>query len=161
MNHKGLFGIIGVIGGILMIFSAFHVWVEIELWDYTLLDITGIEIFREWTDIIDMKYAILPVFTIVCGFVVIIMMAVTILDDNERYRKLNIALGFATIVLSIVVIIYSILFVNKTWDFWGWTIHLSDYLAIGFWISMVGSVASLLGGFVPLFRNKRYINDEL
>ena len=154
MRDTGYLGIIGIIGGILMIVGVFLNWIYVDVY-LTDIDLTGWEVFDEWRDTIGLKYAVVPLLALICGILVFIMMTACTFDNKIKYWKTNMVLCWATIILSVILIIYSILFATKEWDFRIVTIRLYKYLDIGFWMTMVGSIAALLGGFVPIIKSRR------
>ncbi len=55
-------------------------------------------------------------------------------------------------ILALVIIIYSFMFMNKTWDYAIITIRLVNYLKVGFWLNMAGSFLAFVGGLVPILK---------
>ena len=152
-RNANILGVVAIVGSVMMIASVFLTWVQIEIealdFDFTL---TGWEVFYEWGDTISMKYAIVPLLSLICGIIVLALMAIVTFFNHGNYRKMNIVIGAITMVLALVIIIYSILFMNKSWDLFIITINLSDYLKYGFWLNMAGSFLAFVGGLVPVLK---------
>lgn len=152
-KYTMMLSVAAVVGAIMMIISVFFTWVDVNIADVHVFSLTGWEIFDEWRDVLDLKNAILPVLSIICGVLVMIMMGVILLDDKDKYRKLNMILGLATSILSICMMIYALVVTQKEWSFLFITIRLFDYLVFGFWITVAGSAISFLGGLIPFLMN--------
>jgi hypothetical protein len=152
-KYTMMLSVAAVVGAIMMIISVFFTWVDVNIAGFHVFSLTGWEIFDEWRDVLDLKNAILPVLSIICGVLVMIMMGVILLDDKDKYRKLNMILGLATSILSICMMVYALVVTQKEWSFLFITIRLFDYLVLGFWITVAGSAISFLGGLIPFLMN--------
>ena len=152
-KYTMMLSVAAVVGAIMMIISVFFTWVDVNIAGVHVFSLTGWEIFDEWRDVLDLKNAILPVLSIICGVLVMIMMGVILLDDKDKYRKLNMILGLATSILSICMMVYALVVTQKEWSFLFITIRLFDYLVFGFWITVAGSAISFLGGLIPFLMN--------
>lgn len=148
-----VFCMIGIVGAILMIASIYVVWVEIDILGFTIGSLTGWEIYSEYRDLFELHNAILPPLSLICGILVLMIMIIVLLDDDDRYRKLNIALGLITSILAVFMLIYAYYVTQKTWEVMSFTVHLYNYLRIGFWMTVTGSVIAFLGGFIPFLKN--------
>ena len=77
-------------------------------------------------------------------------------DVNKMGKSINLLaiIGIIVTILSIAVIVISILFVTQSWDIFGGTIRMSDYIQYGFWISLIGAIITLIGGIMPIAKNR-------
>jgi hypothetical protein len=152
-RSASILGIVAIVGSVMMITSVFLTWVQIQIevidFDFKL---TGWEVFFDWRDIIQLKYAIVPLLSLICGIIVLVLMTIVTFNNRGNYRKMNIILGAITMVLALVIIIYSYMFMNKTWDYAIITIRLVNYLKVGFWLNMAGSFLAFVGGLVPILK---------
>lgn len=152
-RSANVLGVIAIVGSVMMIASVFLTWVQIQIevleFDFKL---TGWEVFFDWRDVIKLKYAIVPLLSLICGIIVLVLMTIVTFNNRGNYRKMNIILGAITMILALVIIIYSFLFMNKTWDYAIITIRLVNYLKVGFWLNMAGSFLAFVGGLVPILK---------
>ncbi len=152
-KSANVLGVIAIVGSVMMIASVFLTWVQIQIevidFDFKL---TGWEVFFDWRDVIKLKYAIVPLLSLICGIIVLVLMTIVTFNNRGNYRKMNIILGAITMILALVIIIYSFLFMNKTWDYAIITIRLVNYLKVGFWLNMAGSFLAFVGGLVPILK---------
>lgn len=152
-RSANILGVIAIVGSVMMIASVFLTWVQIQIevleFDFKL---TGWEVFFDWRDVIKLKYAIVPLLSLICGIIVLVLMTIVTFNNRGNYRKMNIILGAITMILALVIIIYSFLFMNKTWDYAIITIRLVNYLKVGFWLNMAGSFLAFVGGLVPILK---------
>ena len=152
-RSANILGIVAIVGSVMMIASVFLTWVQIQIevleFDFKL---TGWEVFFDWRDVIQLKYAIVPLLSLICGIIVLALMTIVTFNNRGNYRKMNIILGAITMILALVIIIYSFMFMNKTWDYAIITIRLMNYLKVGFWLNMAGSFLAFVGGLVPILK---------
>jgi len=152
-RSANILGVIAIVGSVMMIASVFLTWVQIQIevleFDFKL---TGWEVFFDWRDVIKLKYAIVPLLSLICGIIVLVLMTIVTFNNRGNYRKMNIILGAITMILALVIIIYSFMFMNKTWDYAIITIRLVNYLKVGFWLNMAGSFLAFVGGLVPILK---------
>ena len=152
-RSANVLGVIAIVGSVMMIASVFLTWVQIQIevleFDFKL---TGWEVFFDWRDVIKLKYAIVPLLSLICGIIVLVLMTIVTFNNHGNYRKMNIILGAITMILALVIIIYSFMFMNKTWDYAIITIRLVNYLKVGFWLNMAGSFLAFVGGLVPILK---------
>ncbi len=159
-KYTMLLSVAALVGAIMMIVSVFFIWVDVNAAGFHILHLTGWEIFDEWRDVLELKNAILPLLSIICGTLIIVIMAVILLDDKERYWKLNMILGLAASCLAIFMIAYAMVVAQKEWTFSIITIRLFKYLTFGFWITVAGSAIAFFGGLLPFLINVRKIRSQ-
>ncbi|MBE6523085.1 MAG: hypothetical protein E7Z62_08215 [Thermoplasmata archaeon] len=152
-RSANILGVIAIVGSVMMIASVFLTWVQIqiEVLEFNF-KLTGWEVFFDWRDVIKLKYAIVPLLSLICGIIVLVLMTIVTFNNRGNYRKMNIILGAITMILALVIIIYSFMFMNKTWDYAIITIRLVNYLKVGFWLNMAGSFLAFVGGLVPILK---------
>lgn len=144
-----LLGIISLVGAALIIIGVFMNWLATDLLDYT---ITGWNLYTDWTDVT--KYAYLPLADLIFGIVVIALMIIPVFCNIDRFKRINNILGILTVILSIAILVVSLMFITKEIDFYLFTIHISNHLKIGFWMTIIGIALTIVGGFMPLVKNR-------
>lgn len=149
-----LLAIIGIIGGTMMIVGVFLTWVDLKVVGVSLGTATGWDIFDGLKDVENIKYTFLPLLDLIAGILAVLMMIIPTFANVDGYKKANNALGIIVTILSIAVIVISILFMTQSWDIFGGTIRMSDYIQYGFWISLIGAIITLIGGIMPIAKNR-------
>jgi len=149
-----LLAIIGIIGGAMMIVGVFLNWININVAGISIGTATGWDIFDGLKDVSQIKYTFLPLLDLIAGILAVIMLIVPTFANVDGYKKANNILGIIITILSIVVIVISILFMTQSWDLSLVTIHMSDYIQYGFWISLIGAIITLIGGIMPIAKNR-------
>ncbi len=149
-----LLAIIGIIGGAMMIVGVFLTWVDFKVVGISLGTATGWDIFDGLKDVDGIKYTFLPLLDLIAGIIAVIMMIIPTFANVDGYKRANNALGIIVTILSIVVIVISILFMTQSWDLSLVIIHMSDYIQYGFWISLIGAIITLIGGIMPIAKNR-------
>ena len=149
-----LLAIIGIIGGAMMIVGVFLNWININVAGISIGTATGWDIFDGLKDVSQIKYTFLPLLDLIAGILAVIMLIAPTFANVDGYKKANNILGIIITILSIVVIVISILFMTQSWDLSLVTIHMSDYIQYGFWISLIGAIITLIGGIMPIAKNR-------
>ena len=149
-----LLAIIGIIGGAMMIVGVFLNWININVAGISIGTATGWDIFDGLKDVSQIKYTFLPLLDLIAGILAVIMLIVPTFANVDGYKKANNILGIIITILSIVVIVISILFMTQSWDLSLVTIHMSDYIQYGFWITLIGAIITLIGGIMPIAKNR-------
>ena len=149
-----LLAIIGIIGGAMMIVGVFLNWININVAGISIGTATGWDIFDGLKDVSQIKYTFLPLLDLIAGILAVIMLIVPTFANVDGYKKANNILGIIITILSIVVIVISIPFMTQSWDLSLVTIHMSDYIQYGFWISLIGAIITLIGGIMPIAKNR-------
>ena len=153
-SNINILGILGIIGGAMMIVGVFLDWVTINVVGVTIGSATGWDIFDGLKDAGSIKYTYLPLLDLICGIIAVIAMIVPTFANVDGYKKANNVLGIVVTVLSIAVIVISILFLTQSWTIGPVSIHMSDFIQFGFWICMIGAVITLIGGIMPIAKNR-------
>ena len=150
-KNLNLLGIISLVGALAVRGGVFMTWLATDLLEYT---ITGWELYTEWTDIIDTKYTFLPLADLIFGIAVMMLMIMPTFCNGDRFKKTNNILGLITVVVAIVMMVISALFIVKDIDILWFTIHIGNHLKMGFWMTLIGMVLIIVGGFMPLVKNR-------
>ncbi len=150
-KNLNLLGIISIVGAIIVIVGVFMTWLATDLLDYT---ISGWELYTEWTDVLDTKYTFLPLADLIFGIIIIVMMIIPTFCNIDRFKKANNIIGLITVIAAVVMLIISGLFIIKDIDIWLITIHMGNHLKIGFWLTLVGTALIIVGGFMPIVKNR-------
>ena len=144
-------GIIGIIGAIIMIVGVFLNWITLDAGFLGSTSWTGLEVFngdKHLNDLLNVKYAFVPLFALICGIISLALMILPTVMNNEKFEKINNILGIVTLVLSIIVVIFGILFLTQDLG----TKYAS--IQIGFWLTFIGGIITLIGGAMPIVKNK-------
>ncbi|MBE6524033.1 MAG: hypothetical protein E7Z65_04065 [Thermoplasmata archaeon] len=105
---------------------------------------------------LDFSYQFVPMVSLVGGILAILLMIVPTFMNTEKFETLNNILGIITLILSAVVVICGILFYTQSWSTPMGSVSLTDLYSIGtgFWIVIVGAIITLVGGLMPIIKNK-------
>ena len=78
----------------------------------------------------------------------------------EKFEQINNILGLVALILAIVAVICGFLFELQTCQFYGVEYKLADQFSIGagFWLCIVGAIITVIGGIMPILKNKGIIN---
>ncbi len=148
-SNFNLLGIIGLVGAILMVVGVFLEWV-----DYGVLgSASGWDVFNNWGDT-EVKYTYVPLVSLICGIISLVLMIVPTFMNVDKFQKINNILGIVALILSLVVVVCGLLFYLQSWGSGLVTISLSNYIQFGFWIVLVGGIITLVGGLMPIVKNK-------
>lgn len=144
-------GVIGLVGSGIVIIGVFMSWVA---FDTLSLAISGWDLYTEWTDVLKTKYTLLPLADLIIGIIVMAMMMMPTFVNRSGFRKMNNILGLLTVLIAVVMLIISGLFILKDIEVLFITIHVGNHLKIGFWMTLIGYSLIVIGGFMPLVKNK-------
>ena len=86
----------------------------------------------------------------------LVLMIVPTFVNVDKFEKINNILGIITLILSIIVVICGFLFYLQSWDVLGTKVSLTDVydVGIGFWLVIVGGIITMIGGLMPIIKNK-------
>jgi len=142
-----LLGIIALVGAIIMIVGVFLDWLT---FDFIIKgsSYNGLDIFNDS----DLDYKFVPIVSLVCGIIALCLMILPTFMNNDKFEKINNILGIVTLILSAVVIICGILFYTQSSN----GVSLTDVydIKIGFWLVLIGAIITLVGGLMPIVKNK-------
>jgi len=161
-----LLAIIGLIGAVLMVIGVFLGWLTPEGWlgarEYTGMDIinnvdniaTGLHLGT--VTIGALSYSFLPLLALICGIVAIVLMLITTFCNSDKLKNINNILGIIVLILAIVIVIVAILFYTQSWPLIGGSVALTDRFAvgIGLWLVLAGGIITVIGGIMPVVKNK-------
>lgn len=149
-------GIIGIIGAIIMIVGVFLSWINYNqplLLTEINISWTGLEVFngdKNLSTYLDVKYTFVPLFALICGIISLLLMILPTVMNNEKFENINNILGIVTLILSVIVVIFGILFLTQDMG----TLARYASIKIGFWLSFIGGIITLIGGAMPIVKNK-------
>lgn len=149
-------GIIGVIGAIIMVVGVFLNWIAYDqplLLTHLVESWTGLDVFngaKNLSTLLDVKYTFLPLFSLICGIIAIVLMILPIVKNDDKFATINNILGIIVLILSAIVVIFGILFLTQDMG------ALGKYasIQIGFWLTFIGGIITLVGGAMPIVKNK-------
>jgi hypothetical protein len=79
----------------------------------------------------------------------------------DKFKQINNILGLIALILAIVVVICGILFYSQKVDLVLDEVSLTKYLdsmdyhiGIGFWLVLVGGIITIVGGLMPILKEK-------
>ena len=165
-------GAIGILGTILMIIGVFLAWMTVDnivapgSTTYTGMDIfnqvDGIKSFDYgYASFSGMKYTFVPMAALVCGIISLLLMILPTFMNMSNFQQINNILGIVALVLSVVVVIFGLLFglQEATITVMGAETKLGLFAGhvtakAGYWLTMVGAVITLVGGAMPIVKNK-------
>lgn len=147
-SNINILGIIGIVGAILMIVSVFLTWAEINLILFKGTA-TGWEIFTD-SNLSKLDYSFTPLVALISGIVSLVAMILPTFANSDSLKKTNNILGIVSLIIAIVVIVLGILFMTQSWE----GISMMDYIQYGFWLTLIGAIIVVIGGIMPLAKNK-------
>ena len=150
MKNMNLLGIIAIIGAVILIVGVFLTWLSIG--DATA---SGWKVYTDAKDS-DMKYTFVPLLALICGIISLVLMIVPTFMNVDKFKQINVILGLIALILAIVVVICGILFYTQSWTAFGVTIKLTDIykIGIGFWLVLIGGIITMVGGLMPIIKEK-------
>ena len=150
MKNMNLLGIIAIIGAVILIVGVFLTWLSIG--DTTA---SGWKVYTDAKDS-DMKYTFVPLVALICGIISLVLMIVPTFMNVDKFKQINVILGLIALILAIVVVICGILFYTQSWTAFGVTIKLTDIykIGIGFWLVLIGGIITMVGGLMPIIKEK-------
>ena len=141
-KNINILGIIAIIGAILMVVGVFLDWGAFSAYGLINVHISGWQIFADWGDI---DYSFVPLVSVICGIIALVAMVIPTFVNNDGFKKINNILGLVVLILALVAVILDLMFFSKYGD---------AGLAIGFWLVLVGAIITLVGGLMPIVKNK-------
>ena len=140
---SNLFGILAIVGGLLMIVGVFMDWVVFDLDFLGTETVSGMEVLDELgSDEVSM-YA--PMIALVIGVVSLLMGGVSLLGKADDMKRI---ISIATIILAIIVVIFAFMFNGEFSD--------DDFGIVeagaGLWIALVGGIVSAVGGVLGIVK---------
>ncbi len=152
-SNINFLGVVAFVGAVFMIAGVFLTWLSQDLSILGVKTWTGMDVFN--ADI-DFSYQFVPMVSLICGILAILLMIFPTFNNAEKFETLNNILGVVTIILSAVVVICGILFYTQSWSIMGGKVSLTDVysVGIGFWLVIIGAVITLIGGLMPIIKNK-------
>jgi hypothetical protein len=152
-SNVNILGIIGIIGAILMIVSVFLTWAELDL-VFFKGSATGWDIFSD-SNLSDMiNYSFTPLVALISGIVALVAMILPTFANSDNLKKTNNILGIISLLIAIVVIVLGILFMTQSWDLGVGTVSMMSHIAFGFWLTLIGAIIVVIGGIMPIVKNK-------
>ena len=152
-SNINFLGIVAFVGAVFMIAGVFLTWLSQDLGILGTSTWRGMDVFN--SDL-DFSYQFVPMVSLVGGILAILLMIVPTFMNTEKFETLNNILGIITLILSAVVVICGILFYTQSWSTPMGSVSLTDLYSIGsgFWIVIVGAIITLVGGLMPIIKNK-------
>lgn len=153
-KSTNILAILGIIGGAMMIVGVFLTWINVSIAGFSIGTATGWDIFNGLKDAEGIKYTFLPLLDLIGGILAVIMLIIPTFANVDGYKKANNILGIIVVILAIAVIVISILFMTQSIDLGITTVKVSNYIQYGFWISLIGAIITLIGGIMPIAKNR-------
>ena len=170
MKNINLMGIIGLVGAIILIVGVFLGWLSTDAKVYSGWDI--------WNDVDNIAsgydfgliatkgvgYSFVPLVALICGIISLVLMIVPTFMNTEKFKMINNILGLVALIMAVVVVICGILFyvqdITLTTIIGSGSRKLTDLcnIGIGFWLVLIGGIITLIGGIMPILKNKGIIN---
>ena len=140
-------GIVGLIGAIILVLGVFLTWLTLDLGIFGTTTWNGLDVFGG-KDSLDVDYNFVPLVALICGIISLLLMLVPTFMNVDKYKDINNILGIVVLILSLVVVICGILFYTQK--------NLTDVfsIGIGFWFVLIGGIITLIGGAMPIVKNK-------
>ena len=140
---SNLFGILAIVGGLLMIVGVFMDWVVFDLGFLGTETVSGMEVLDELESDEVSMYA--PMIALVIGVVSLLVGGVSLLGKADDMKRI---MSIATIILAIVVVIFAFMFNGELSD--------DDFGIVeagaGLWIALVGGIVSAVGGVLGIVK---------
>ena len=140
---SNLFGILAIVGGLLMIVGVFMDWVVFDLGLLGTETISGMEVLDELESDEVSMYA--PMIALVIGVVSLLVGGVSLLGKADDMKRI---MSIATIILAIIVVIFAFMFNGEVSD--------DDFGIVeagaGLWIALVGGIVSAVGGVLGIVK---------
>lgn len=150
IKNSNPLGIIGLIGAIILVVGVFLNWLTLDAWILGTTTWTGLDVFQGAHNLgdTDIKYTFVPLVALICGIIALVIMLVPTLKNDEKFQNINNILGILTLVLAIVVVIFGILFYTQE------DLTKVFSIGIGFWLVIIGGIITMIGGLMPIVKNK-------
>ena len=176
-------GIIGIIGAIILVVGVFLGWLGPTSGSgttYTGWDIWNNvdSIFKPHTEDYGLGYIkysgvpgyFAPLVALICGIISIVLMIIPTIMGKDKLGNIGGILGIIALILAVVVVICAILMYTgsvtvETYTAGGELISkvtskvASDGVGfkIGFWLVLVGGIITMIGGLMPILKDKGII----
>ena len=150
-------GIIGIVGAALMVIGVFMNWITIDIPYLGDESWTGMDIWKERSDDFDdLKYTFVPLFSLIAGIIALLLMILPTFMNMEKFQNINNILGIVATVLALIVFVCGLLFYFQTPENWDDPLRKFDGLKFnfGFWLVIIGSLITFVGGAMPILKNK-------
>lgn len=150
IKNSNPLGIIGLIGAIILVVGVFLNWLTLDAWILGTTTWTGLDVLQGAHNLgdTDIKYTFVPLVALICGIIALVIMLVPTLKNDEKFQNINNILGILTLVLAIVVVIFGILFYTQE------DLTKVFSIGIGFWLVIIGGIITMIGGLMPIVKNK-------
>ena len=139
-KNVNLLALIGILGAILMAVGVFLDWGSFDIY-ITTLHWSGWDIFSNG----GLDYSYVPLVALIAGIIALVALIIPTFVNNEGFKKINNILGLVVLIIALVSVILDLMFFSKYGD---------ASLAIGFWLVLVGGIITIVGGLMPLVKNK-------
>ena len=140
---SNLFGILAIVGGLLMIVGVVMDWVVFDLGFLGTETVSGMEVLDELESDEVSMYA--PMIALVIGVVSLLVGGVSLLGKADDMKRI---MSIATIILAIVVVIFAFMFNGE--------LSGDDFGIVeagaGLWIALVGGLVSAVGGVLGIVK---------
>ncbi len=173
MKNMNLMGIIALVGAIILIVGVFLGWISAkdvadakvysgwDIWN----NVDGIQNTKSFIvfTITGIGYSYIPLVALICGIISLALMVLPTFVNTEKFEQINNILGLVALIMAAIVVVCGILFYLQNITVTGLgagNYPLADYfnIGIGFWLVLVGGIITLVGGLMPILKNKGIIN---
>lgn len=144
--------VIGLIGAIMLIVGVFTAWLtgggNSE---------TGWELYDDLKDVDGIDYGWAPLVCLIAGILSFALLVIPMIMNTEKFEQINNILGLVALILAIVAVIVTYLFWSQNL---GGGVHWSDVadMGIGMYLVYIGGIITIIGGIMPILKNKGIIN---
>ena len=156
-SNINFLGVVAFVGAVFMIAGVFLTWLSMDLSIMGVKTWTGMDVFNgnDFT-LYTPDYKFVPMVSLIGGILAILLMIFPTFNNAEKFETLNNILGVVTIILSAVVVICGILFYTQSVPTIGGSVSLTSVysVGIGFWLVIIGAIITLIGGLMPVIKNK-------
>jgi len=161
-KNMNLLGIIGIIGAIILVVGVFLGWFSPGETAKAIggETVSGWDVFDDGDDS-ELKYTFVPLVALICGIISLVLMIVPTFMNVDKFKQINNILGLVALILAIVVVICGILFYTQKIDLGFEEVGLTKFLdsmdykiGVGFWLVLVGGIITLVGGLMPILKEK-------
>ncbi len=171
MKDMNLMGIIGIIGAVILVVGVFLGWLTPSTtaaqaffgtnsysgWDIQN-NLNGITAAQ--TGYSGLAYSFVPLVCLICGIISLVLMIVPTFMNVEKFEMINNILGLVALIMAVVAVICGLLFEMQNCTLLTVSYKLADQfsIGIGFWLCIVGAIITVIGGIMPILKNKGIIN---
>ncbi len=153
-------GIIAIVGAILMVIGVFLTWGSYDALLGGTVKLSGMDFFNKVSGVYSgTKFTWVPLVALICGIISLLVMILPTFMNNDNLKPINNILGIVALVLSLLVIIFGILFITQTFENAYVSVKFGDMYktGIGFWLTLIGAIITFIGGIMPILKNKGII----